>query len=213
MDLSERLRASLEQFAPPTSGRLSTREFLLAGAGAGAVGWTGTQLLTWTAPPAAAWVAAALWFVLAGLFVGVTVAHGPDEIRFSAPMLGWGAVNGTATTLTLAGLAGLVPARLAFWQAWVAASTVGYCWTGGLLERAGARDRGRGYVLAGLVALGVLAVETLAVGVVSPVAYLVLAVLHAVPLTLDAVTDLSAGARAIVVAVFAGSLLAFGPII
>jgi hypothetical protein len=213
MVLTGRLRSSLDRIAPPTSGRLSLRAFLLAGAGAGAVGWTGTQLLTWTAPPAAASLATALWVVLAGAFVGLTVRHGPDEIRFSDPMLVWGTVNGTATALTFAGLAGLVSARLAFWQTWVAASAVGYCWTGGLLEGAGETNRGRGYALTGLVGLCVLAVDTLAVGVTAPVAYLVLGVLHAVPLTLDAVTGLSAGARSTIVATVVGSLLVTGMVI
>ena len=81
--MSNRLRRTLTEVAPPASGRLSESAFLLAGAAAG--------------------------------------------------LLGWGAVNGTATALTLVGLAGLVPPKLAFWTAWVAAAAVGYCWTGTLL--------------------------------------------------------------------------------
>jgi len=212
MERTDRLRATFEGVAPPTSGRLSTRAFLLAGAGAGAVGWTGTQILTWAEPPTAPWLATALWLVLIGLFVGLTVAHAPDEIRFSAPMLGWGAVNGTATALTLAGLGGLVPARLAFWQAWVAGAAVGYCWTGGLLARSGEHDRGRGYLFTGIVGFAVLAVDALTLVAVSSVGFLLLATLHAVPLVLDATTDLSAAGRGTTVAALVGVLLVVGSV-
>jgi hypothetical protein len=189
------LQRALTRAAPATSGRLSESGFLLAGATAGALGWGGTQVLAWADRPSTALLAAALWAVLMVGFVGLTVFHAPPAVRFSAPMLGWGAVNGAATTLTVAGLAGLVPPRTAFWTAWVAAAAVGYCWTGGLLVRAGESERGRGYLATGSVALAVLALGTASFPVVAPVAFLLLAALHAVPLTLDARTTLSPVAR------------------
>ena len=194
--MSNRLQRTLSRAVPATSGRLSESGFLLAGAVAGLFGWGGTQVLAWTAPPSSAPLAAALWAVLMLGFVALTVFHGPDTVRFSGPMLGWGTVNGAATALTVAGLAGLVPPGIAFWTAWVAAAAVGYGWTGALLVRAGDTERGQSYLVTGVLALAVLAVGTLSFTLVAPVAFLLLAMLHAVPLVLDARTALSPVARA-----------------
>lgn len=185
MAVTDTLHERLERAAPATSGRLTESEFLLAGAAAGALGWGGTQGLAWVDPPAAAAFATALWTVLVAAFAGLTVLHGPDAVRFSDPMFVWGSVNGTAMALTVGGLVGLVPVFVAFWGAWAAASTVGYCWTGGLLEGAGDAERGRGYLLSGVVGFAVLAVGALAFPTVDSVAFLLLGVLHVVPLVLD----------------------------
>jgi hypothetical protein len=208
--VTDGLRARLEAAAPPTSGRLSESGFLLSGAAAGLLGWTGTQVFAWVDPPSAALLATGLWAALMLGFVGLTVFHAPAAIRFSLPMLGWGTVNGMATVLTVAGLAGLVPGRVAFWAAWVVAAAVGYCWTGSLLVRAGDTERGRSYLASGLVALAVLAVGLWSFAAVAPVAFLVLTVLHALPLTLDARTMLSPVARGGILSLVVAVLLAGG---
>lgn len=192
MAVTDGLRTRLERVAPATSARLDESTFLLAGATAGLVGWGGTQVLAWLDPPASALLATALWTVLVAGFAGLTVLHSPDAVRFSDAMFGWGVINGTAMALTVGGLVGVVPARLAVWTAWVGAAALGYLWTGALLVRAGAASRGRGYLAAGGVALAVLALGTVAVDAVAPVAFLLLATLHAVPLVLDAKRPLAA---------------------
>lgn len=205
-----RFQRALSRATPATSGRLSESGFLLAGATAGLLGWGGTQVLTWVNRPSGALLATGLWTVLMLGFLGLTVFHAPATVRFSTPMLGWGAVNGTATVLTVAGVAGLVPATVAFWTAWVGAAAVGYCWTGGLLVRAGDAARGRGYLATGLLALALLPVGTLSFAVVAPVAFLLLAAVHAVPLTLDATTGLSPVGRTAVLAGTLAALLGVG---
>lgn len=196
MAVTDGLRARLDRLAPATSGRLEESGFLLAGATAGAVGWGGTQLLAWLDPPSGALAATALWAVLLVAFSGVTVRLAPEALRFSDPMLVWGAVNGVAMALTVAGLGGLVPPLVAFWLPWAGASTVGYLGTGGLLVRAGATDRGRGYVASGLVALAVLVAGVVATDAIAPIAFLLLGAVHVVPLVLDARTTMPALARA-----------------
>ncbi|MBX0286208.1 hypothetical protein [Haloarcula salinisoli] len=213
MAVTDGLRTRLERVAPATSARIGESRFLLAGATAGLVGWGGTQMLLWLDPPASALLATALWAVLVGGFVSLTVLHGPDAVRFSDPMFGWGVVNGTAMALTVGGLVDVVPARLAFWTAWVGAATLGYLWTGGLLVRAGAGRRGWGYLAAGAVALAVLALGTVAFDAVAPVAFLLLATLHAIPLVLDAKTTLSAVARGGTVSLVVCGLLAVGLVV
>ena len=212
MAVTDCVRARLRNIAPATSARVDESGFLLAGSTAGLVGWGGTQLLAWVAPPYSALAATALWTVLVAGFASLTVLHGPDAVRFSDPMFVWGTVNPAAMALTVGGVAGLVPARLAFWTAWVGAAAVGYLGTGGLLVRAGAPERGRGYLAVGVVALAVLVLGTVTFEAVAPVAFLLLAALHAVPLVLDAETTLSptvrSGALAVVVCVLLGAGLA-----
>ena len=204
MAVTDGLRRRLQRVAPATTDRVDESGFLLVGAAAGLLGWGGTQVLAWLDPPASALMATALWVALIGGFSGLTVLHGPDAVRFSDAMLGWGVANGTAMALTVGGLAGLVPARIAFWTAWVGAAALGYLWTGGLLVRSGESGRGRGYLASGAVGLSLLALGTLAFDAVAPVAFLLLAALHAVPLVLDAKTTLSAVTRAacLILAVF-----------
>lgn len=210
MAVADGLRQVLDAVAPPTSGRLDESGFLLAGAAAGAVGWGGTQVLTWLAPPNAALAATALWGVLMLGFSTATVRHGPRAVRFSDPMLLWGVVNGTAMALTVAAVVGAVPGRLGFWYAWAAASAVGYLGTGVLLVRGGAAARGRGYLATGVVTLAVLGMGLVAVEAVAPVAFLLLAAGHAVPLVVDAKTGLSPLARGGTLSVTVVVLLAVG---
>ena len=210
MAVSERIRTRLRAAVPTTSGRLTESGFLLAGATAGLLGWGGTQLLAWFDPPGAALLATALWGTLIAAFLAVTILHAPEAIRFSDAMFVWGSVNGTATTLTVAGLAGHLPADVTVWHVWVIASALGYVGTGGLLLRAGATDRGRGYLASGVVAVGVLAVGSVAFPDIEPVAFLALAALHAVALGLDTVTALSAVSRGTVLAGTVSAILAAG---
>ena len=208
--MTDGLRGGLRRVAPATSGRLDESGFLLVGAAAGLLGWGGTQLLAWFNPPGSALLATALWTVLVAVFSGLTVLHAPETVRFSDAMVVWGTVNPAAMAVTVGGLVGLVPARLAFWTAWVGAAALGYLGTGGLLIRAGAGRRGRGYVASGGVALAVLAIGTVAFETIAPVAFLLLVTLHAVPLVLDAKTGLSPVARGGVLALVVGSLLIAG---
>lgn len=201
------IRATLERVAPPTSGRLTESGFLLAGAVAGALGWGGTALAGRLEPAAAPAVATALWVLLVAAFGTITVLHGPGAVRFSDAMLVWGSANGTAMAATVAGLAGVLPGRLAFWSAWAGASTVGYLGTGVLLLRAGRRQRGVGYCLSGGVAAAVLTVGAVAFDAIAPVAVPLLGVLHVVPLTVDARTSLSGVVRGVVLAVAVAALL------
>ncbi len=152
------LRSRLQRVAPATSGRLTASEFLLSGAAAGLLGWGGTQALTWLDHANGQLLATVLWVVLIGGFVGLTVLHAPDSVRFSDAMLAWGTVNTTATALTVGGLLSVVPEQLAYWHAWVGATAIGYCWTGGVLKGAGQPARGRGYLGAGVVGLCLLTI-------------------------------------------------------
>jgi hypothetical protein len=206
------LRSRLQRVAPATSERLTASEFLLSGAAAGLLGWSGTQALAWSNRANGALLATALWVVLIGGFVGLTVLHAPDSVRFSNAMLAWGSVNATATALTVGGLLGVVPEQLAFWHAWVGATAIGYCWTGGVLEGAGQPGRGRGYLGAGVVGLGLLAVGAVAFPLVAATGYLALAALHAGPMILDVRTALPAIHRTGVVGVAVAAVLAVGVI-
>lgn len=210
MAVTDGLRTVLDAVAPQTSDRLDESRFLLAGATAGLLGWGGTQLLAWTDPPSAALLATALWVVLLAAFSGLTVLHGPAEARFSDVLFIWGAVNSTAMAMTVAALVGVVPERLGFWTAWAGASTLGYAGTGALLVRAGVTDRGWGYLAAAVVGLGVLLLGTVSFGALAPVAFLVLAALHAVPLVLDARTALSPLGRGSLLAAVIGVLVGVG---
>jgi len=213
MAVTEGVRAWLRRAMPATTGRLDESDFLLAGAAVGLLGWVGTQVLSWLTVPNSALAATVLWAALVGGFSGLTVLHGPDAVRFSDAMLGWGTVNSTAIALTVGGVAGLVPARLAFWSAWVGAAALGYLWTGGLLVRTGAAGRGCEYLAASAVAFAVLAIGTVAFDVVAPLAFLLLAALHAVPLVIDAKTELSAVARTTALALVVGGLLGAGSVV
>ncbi|MDS0220829.1 hypothetical protein NDI54_05610 [Haloarcula sp. S1AR25-5A] len=207
------VRSRLWRVAPATSGRLTASEFLLSGAAAGLLGWGGTQIFAWSSRATGALLATALWVVLIGGFVGLTVLHAPESVRFSDAMLAWGTVNTVATALTVGGLLGVVPEQLAFWHAWVAALAVGYCWTGGVLEGAGQPVRGRGYLGAGVVGLGLLFVGAASFSLVAPTGYLALAALHATPMVLDVRTALPAIHRTGVVGVAVTAAVVLGVIV
>ncbi|MGB9931422.1 hypothetical protein [Haloarcula amylolytica] len=204
------LRNHLQRIAPATSGRLTAFEFLLSGAAAGLVGWGGTQAITWLDHADGALLATALWAVILGGFVGLTVRHAPDSVRFSDAMFAWGTVNTAAMALTVGGLLGVVPEQLAFWHAWVGATAIGYCWTGGVLEGAGQPVRGRGYLGAGVVGLGLLAVGAVAFPPIAATGYLALAALHAGPMLLDVQTALPAIHRTGAVGVAVTAVLVAG---
>ena len=206
------LRSRLQRVAPATSERLTASEFLLSGAAAGLVGWGGTQALSWSSHANGALLATALWVVLIGGFVGLTVLHAPDSVRFSDAMFAWGTVNTAAMGLTVGGFLGVVPEQAAYWHAWVGATAVGYCWTGGVLEGAGQPGRGRGYLGAGVVGLCLLTVGAVAFPLVAPLGYLALAALHAGPMILDVRTALPAIHRTGVVGVAVAAVLAVGGI-
>ncbi|WP_058994726.1 hypothetical protein [Haloarcula sp. CBA1127] len=208
----DELRGRLKRVAPATSGRLTASEFLLSGAAAGLVGWGGTQALAWSSRANGALLAIAMWVVIIGGFVGLTVLHAPDSVRFSDAMLAWGTVNTTATAVTVGGLLNIVPEQAAFWHAWVGATAIGYCWTGGVLEGAGQPVRGRGYLGAGVVGLCLLAAGAIAFPLVAPVGYLALAALHALPMVLDVRTALPAIHRTGVVGVAVAAVLVGGVI-
>lgn len=210
MAVTDGLRNRLDALVPPTRGRLDESGVLLAGATAGAIGWGGTQLLTWADPQNPAFVATALWAVLMLGFSTLTVLYAPEALRFSDPMLVWGTVNTGAMVLTLGALAGVVPVRVGFWLAWAVASAVGYLGTGGMLVRAGADARGRGYLATGVVTLAVLGVGIVAFEAVASVAFLLLAAVHTVPLATDARTRLSPLARGGVLSVTVVVVLAAG---
>jgi hypothetical protein len=201
------LRSRLQRVAPATSGRLTAAEFLLSGAAAGLVGWGGTQAIAWSSHANGALLAMVLWVVLIGGFIGLTVLHAPESVRFSDAMFAWGTVNTAAMALTVGGLLGVVPEHVAFWHAWVGATAVGYCWTGGVLEGAGQPARGRGYLGAGVVGLCLLTVGAVAFSLVAPVGYLALAVLHALPMLLDVRTALPAIYRSAVVGILVAAVL------
>ncbi|GCF14863.1 hypothetical protein Harman_27980 [Haloarcula mannanilytica] len=209
----DRLRSRLQRAAPATSGRLTAAEFLLSGAAAGLVGWVGTQIIAWSNHTSGALLATALWVVLVGGFVGLTVFHAPESVRFSDAMLAWGTINTAAMVLTVGGLLGVVPESLAYWHAWVAALAVGYCWTGGVLEGAGQPARGRGYLGAGVLGLCLLAVGAVSFSLVAPTGYLALAALHAGPMLLDVRTGLPAVYRTAVVGIAVAFVLVIGVIV
>ena len=213
MTAFDRLRSRLQRVAPATSGRLTASAFLLSGAAAGLVGWGGTQAVAWLDRADSALFATGLWVVLIGGFVGLTVLHAPDSVRFSGAMFAWGTVNTTAMALTVGGLLGVVPEQVAFWHAWVGATAVGYCWTGGVLEGAGQPVRGRGYLGAGVVGLCLLAVGAVAFPLVAPAGYLALAGLHALPLLLDVRTSLPAIHRTAVVGGAVAAVLVAGVLV
>ncbi len=207
------LRSRLQRVAPATSGRLTASEFLLSGAAAGLLGWGGTQALTWLDHANGQLLATVLWVVLIGGFVGLTVLHAPDSVRFSDAMLAWGTVNTTATALTVGGLLGVVPEQLAYWHAWVGATAIGYCWTGGVLKGAGQPARGRGYLGAGVVGLCLLTIGAVAFPLVAPTGYLALAALHAGPMVLDVRTALPAVHRTGVVGAAVAAVLVVGVVV
>ena len=77
MAVTDGLRASLRRVAPATSGRLDESAFLLAGALAGLLGWSGTQILAWVDVPDSAALE------LMAFLPGWTCTTGADQGRYS----------------------------------------------------------------------------------------------------------------------------------
>jgi hypothetical protein len=171
---------------PPPTGRVGPEQFLRLGAGVGVVGWTGTQTLAWVDPPGSGAVAIALWVALVGVMTGVGLRHCTDALRFSTPLLVWGTVNAAAMTLTVVATLGDTPNWLAVpvWQVWVLAAAVGYGGTAVSMHRAG--REWELYAVAGVLETVLLAVGVLAPGAVAAAPYLLVGLLHAMPLLVDA---------------------------
>jgi hypothetical protein len=206
------LRSGLAALAPATTGRLPGDGFLLLGAGVGLVGWTGTAALARLSVPRAGLLALAVWGLLVAVMVGAGLFHVPDAMRFSLPMVGWGLLNATATTVTLVAVLQEWSATLV-WTVWLVALGLGYGWTAIALWRGGQRARARGYGYAALVAAGLLIASGAGMPALQPVRYPLLAVLHAVPLALDARTTLGGRARSGVLLVAIVGTLGVGAVV
>ena len=114
----------------PTLGRVGLDGFLAVGAAVGAVGWGVTAGLTArpevVADPELA--SMAVWIGLVGVMATVGAFTTPDEVRFSRPLLGWGAANGTATLLSMLALVDVLPDTVHL-HAWPLAGLAGYAAT------------------------------------------------------------------------------------
>ncbi|RXK48566.1 hypothetical protein EAF64_12885 [Halorientalis pallida] len=111
--------------------------------------------------------------------------HATNPVRFSTPLLGWGVLNGTATAVTLWAVsvgapAGTVP------LVWLSDLTLGYAWTAVALGRAGRPARTLGYAAAALACTVAVGLGAASVTGGDGGGYSVVAVLHVVPLALDA---------------------------
>lgn len=178
------MRARLARTVP-TAGRLDGGAFLSLGAVVGLVGWTVTAALAGADRGPARWVALGVWTVLVAVMVGAGLFLTPDAVRFSTPLAGWGLVNGAASTVTAWAVLTGAPAP-AVARTWLAAHALGYGWTAGTLRRAGQGDRAGGYGYAALLAGGLLVFDVAGLDALAPVRYPLLAVVHALPLALDA---------------------------
>jgi hypothetical protein len=199
------LQSRLATLAPGTSGRLTGSDFLLLGAAIGLVGWSLTAAVAAVAPGAGL-LTVALWVPLVVAMLGAGLLHAPDAMRFSLPMLGWGVLNGLAVTATLAAVLVGVPDQVggdpfntvvlgpdagAVWSLWALDLAAGYAWTADALRRDAQPSRAAGYSYAAFLGFGLLAYHAAGVEAIRTVRYPALAALHAIPLALDARTDLS----------------------
>ena len=205
------VRSRLVALAPATSGRLAGEDFLWLGAGVGLVGWTATAALELLTPAAglaastAGLVALVVWLPLVGAMVAAGLWHAHDAMRFSLPLLGFGLLNGLATTTTLwAVLVGLPatvggdpfvtvplgPPADAVWSLWTLDLAIGYAWTADALRRDGQPGRAAGYSYAAFLGFGLVVYHAAGVDALRTVRYPALAALHTLPLALDARTDL-----------------------
>lgn len=169
----------------PTTGRVGETGLLRLGTGLGLVGWTGTAVIERTTDPSAGLVALAWWVLPVTAMLFVIGRHAVDAVRFSVPLLGWGLLNGTATTATLwAVTVGASPGAVPV--VWLVDFALGYTWTAIAVGRAGRWGRARGYAAAAFSCA--VAVGVGVTGVVDGVAlsYPVVATLHVGPLALDA---------------------------
>ena len=228
------VRSRLAALAPSTSGRLGSSDFLRLGAVVGLVGWTATAVLELLAPvadlaaPTAGLVALAVWTPLVGVMVGAGLWHAPDAMRFSLPLLGFGLLNGLATTATLwaviVGLPATVggdpfvtvplgPAADAVWSLWTVDLAIGYAWTADALRRDGQPGRAAGYSYAAFLGFGLVVYHAAGVDAIRTVRYPTLAALHALPLALDARADLGGLRRTAVLYLVVFALVGVGALL
>ena len=171
--------------ALPTTGRVGETGLLRLGTGLGLVGWTGTAVVGWTVGPSAGPLALAWWVLPVTAMLFVIGRHADDTVRFSVPLLGWGLLNGTATTVTVwAVTVGASPGTIPV--VWLADFTLGYAWTAVALGRATHTGRARGYTVAALVCAVTVGFGIAGVAGGVAAGYPVVAVLHVGPLALDA---------------------------
>ena len=172
------------------AGRIGRRGLLGIGAGLLVAGWGGTALFTRApglAPAGPAIASVGLWLVLFVLVAAVAVTQCPRHVTFSRPILVWVSLNVVAFCYTGAALAGLLPASLAqyaYWHIWLAAGVVGFTATGVLLRRAGAS--GSVYLVAAVTELWMLVAGLVSFETLVPGLYLLVAVVHPMPLAIDA---------------------------
>jgi hypothetical protein len=221
------LRTRLAALAPATSGRLDGSGFLLLGAAVGLVGWTATAVLELLAPDAGP-LALVAWLPLVAAMLGAGLFHTPDAMRFSTPMLGWALLNGLATTATLWAVLFGVPDTLggdpfntvalgpdagAVWSLWTVDLALGYAWTADALRRAGQPSRAAGYSYAAFLGFGLAVYHGAGIDAIRTVRYPALAALHALPLALDARTDLGGVRRTVVLYLVVFALVGLGALL
>jgi hypothetical protein len=221
------LQTRLAALAPATSGRLDGADFLLLGAAVGLVGWTATAVLELLAPDAGV-LALAVWLPLVAVMLGAALLHAPDAMRFSAPMLGWGPLNGLAATATLWAVLFGVPDTLggdpfntvvlgpdagAVWSLWTVDLALGYAWTADALRRDGQPSRAAGYSYAAFLGFGLAVYHGAGIDAIRAVRYPALAALHALPLALDARTDLGGVRRTVVLYLVVFALVGVGALL
>jgi len=221
------VRSRLVALAPASSGRLDGDGFLVLGAGVGLVGWTATAVLAALVPRAGP-LALAVWLPLVVVMLGAGLLHGPDTVRFSLPLLGFGLLNGLATAATawavLVGLPATVggdpfvtvplgrPAD-AVWSLWALDLAVGYAWTADALRRDGQPGRAAGYSYAAFLGFGLVVYHAAGLDAIRTVRYPALAALHAIPLALDARTDLGGLCRTAVLYLTVVALVGVGALL
>lgn len=181
--------AHINEYVAPTE-RFGRRGLLGFGSVLLFVGWTGTALFLRvpTAAPADPVVSSlGLWVGLFVLVATVALTQCPRRVTFSRPILVWVALNTLGFGYVAGALAGLVPtayARFAYWHVWVGAGVLGFLATGELLRRAGVLTPV--YYVAAVVELWILIVGLVSFETLVPGLYLLLAVVHPMPLALDA---------------------------
>lgn len=224
---SDSLQSRLVALAPATSARLDGSDFLLLGAAVGLVGWTLTAVVEAIAPEAGL-LTVVVWLPLVVAMLGAGVLHAPDAMRFSLPMLGWGLLNGLAVTVTLVAVLVGVPNQVGgdpfntvvlgpdagvVWSLWALDLAAGYAWTADALRRDGQPSRAAGYSYAAFLGFGLLAYHGAGVEAIRTVRYPALAALHAIPLALDARTDLSGVRRTAVLYLVVFALVGLGAVL
>ena len=221
------LRSRLAALAPASSDRLTGADFLLLGAAVGLVGWTATAALELLAPEAGP-LALVVWLPLVAAMSGAAILHAPDAMRFSHPLLGWGLLNGLAATATVWAVLFGVPDTLggdpfntvalgpdagAVWSLWTVDLALGYAWTADALRRDGQPSRAAGYSYAAFLGFGLAVYHGAGIDAIRTVRYPALAALHALPLVLDARSDLGGVRRTAVLYLVVFALVGVGALL